>query len=40
MHVGELKFGTVAWELEVIKQHGLDPTGNVAKPLANARGHH
>ena len=40
MRVGELKLGTVAWELEVIKQHELDPTGNVAKPLANARGHH
>ncbi len=34
MRVGELKFGTVAWELEHY------PTGNVAKPLANARGHH
>jgi hypothetical protein len=40
VRVGELKFGTVAWELEVIKQHELDPTGNVAKLLANARGHH
>ena len=26
--------------MEVIKQHEFDPTGNVAKPLANARGHH